>query len=55
LLGLFFGPENGGDMFLRNVGWLLTDYTTLYPRRQYFQSCLRQDSDPDCLAAPTTE
>jgi hypothetical protein len=20
LLGLFFGPENGGDMFLRNVG-----------------------------------
>jgi hypothetical protein len=22
-------------MFLRNVGWLSTDYTTLYPRRQY--------------------
>jgi hypothetical protein len=20
LLGLFFGPEDGGDMFLRNVG-----------------------------------
>jgi hypothetical protein len=27
-------PENGGDMFLRNVGWLSTDYTALYPRRQ---------------------
>jgi hypothetical protein len=21
-------------MFLRNVGWLSADYTTLYPRRQ---------------------
>jgi hypothetical protein len=31
-LGLF-DPENGGDMYLRNVGWLSTDYTTLYPRR----------------------
>jgi hypothetical protein len=33
LLGLFFDPEDVGDMFLRNVGWLLTDYTALYPRR----------------------
>jgi hypothetical protein len=32
-LGLFFYPEDGGDMFLRNVGWLSTDYTALYPRR----------------------
>jgi hypothetical protein len=31
-LGLF-GPEDGGDMFLRNVGWLSTDYMALYPRR----------------------
>jgi hypothetical protein len=29
-LGLFLDPENGGDMFLRNVGWLSADYTALY-------------------------
>jgi hypothetical protein len=33
LLGLFFDPKDGYDMFLRNVAWLSTDYTTLYPRR----------------------
>jgi hypothetical protein len=35
LLRLFFDPEDGGDIFLRNIGWLSADYTTLYPRRQY--------------------
>jgi hypothetical protein len=34
LLGLFFDPDVGGDMFLRNVGWLPTDYTALCPRRR---------------------
>jgi hypothetical protein len=29
LLRLFFDPEDGGDMFLRNVGWRSTDYTAL--------------------------
>jgi hypothetical protein len=32
LLGLF-DPEDGGDMFLRIVGWLSADYTALCPRR----------------------
>jgi hypothetical protein len=30
-------PENGGDMFLRNVDWLSLDCTDLYPRRQLLQ------------------
>jgi hypothetical protein len=30
LLG--FDPEDGGKMFLRNVGWLSMDYTAIYPR-----------------------
>jgi hypothetical protein len=32
LLGVFFDAEDGGYMFLRNVCWLSTDYTALYPR-----------------------
>jgi hypothetical protein len=34
LLGIFFDPENGGDIFLRNFGGLSTDYEALYPKRQ---------------------
>jgi hypothetical protein len=33
LLGLLFDPEDRGDMFIRNVGWLQPDYTVLYGRR----------------------
>jgi hypothetical protein len=29
---LFFDPEDGGDTFLRNVGYKSTDYTASYPR-----------------------
>jgi hypothetical protein len=29
-----FDPEDGGDMFLRNLGRLSTDYVTLYLGRQ---------------------
>jgi hypothetical protein len=32
---LFFDHEDGGDMFFRNVSWLSTDCTALYPRRQW--------------------
>jgi hypothetical protein len=31
--GLLFDPEDGDDIVLRSVGWLLLDYTALYPRR----------------------
>jgi hypothetical protein len=29
----FFDPEGKGDLFLRNVGWLPMDDTSIYPRR----------------------
>jgi hypothetical protein len=28
-----FDPEDGGDMFLRNIRFLSTDYMVLYPRK----------------------
>jgi hypothetical protein len=31
----YFDPEDGGDKFLRNVGWNSRDYTASYPRRWY--------------------
>jgi hypothetical protein len=33
LIGLFFDPKNGGEMLFRNVSWLSTDCTALYPKR----------------------
>jgi hypothetical protein len=30
LLGFSFDPEDGGGIFVRNIGWLSTDYTALY-------------------------
>jgi hypothetical protein len=35
LARLIFDREDGGNMFLRNVGRLSTDYAALYPRREY--------------------
>jgi hypothetical protein len=32
LHGLLFNPEDEGGMILGNVGWLSTDYKTLYPK-----------------------
>jgi hypothetical protein len=34
MLDLFFEPEDGGDIFFRNVGWLSAVYKALYPKRQ---------------------
>jgi hypothetical protein len=36
LLGLFFDPEDGSNMFLWNVGLLSTDYMALYSKRCNF-------------------
>jgi hypothetical protein len=33
LLDSFFVPEDEGEMFLRNVSWLSTNYTALYSRK----------------------
>jgi hypothetical protein len=33
--GYLLDLEDGGDMFLRNVGWHSNDYTALYPRKWY--------------------
>jgi hypothetical protein len=42
LLGLLFNPEDGGDMFLWNVSWLLRDCTALCLRRQNSSECCFQ-------------
>jgi hypothetical protein len=34
LLGLFFSPEDGGNMRLQNTGSLPVDFSALYPRGQ---------------------
>jgi hypothetical protein len=31
---LFFGPEDGGDIFLRNVGWLSAEKIQLFVNKQ---------------------
>jgi hypothetical protein len=31
---VLFDPEDGGDMFLRNIRLIPTDHVALYPRRQ---------------------
>jgi hypothetical protein len=33
LHGFFYNPEDGGEIFLRNIGGLSMECTALYPRR----------------------
>jgi hypothetical protein len=42
----FFNPEDGGDMFLRNVGWHSTDYTTLSIKSLRFITTAVRTSNP---------
>jgi hypothetical protein len=44
LLVLFLDPEDGGDMFIRNICWLSTDYTAIYSRRQYSSNLILIDT-----------
>jgi hypothetical protein len=36
LIDSLFYYEDGGSMFLRNVGWFSADYTALYSRPEFF-------------------
>jgi hypothetical protein len=46
MLGLFFDPEDGSDIFLRNVDWPSADCAELYCRRQKSAvNCLMSDWD----------
>jgi hypothetical protein len=50
----FFDPEDGGHIFLRNVGWHSTDYTASYSRRWYSSSHLNGSDGAACLLHPKT-
>jgi hypothetical protein len=53
LFGLFFDPEDWDDMFLRNVGWLSTDYMAVYPRRSSSSSSIINVSGKFCVNGST--
>jgi hypothetical protein len=51
---LFYDPEDGGDTFLRNVGYHSTHYTASYPRRRYVHDIVRivaQDASASLINA----
>jgi hypothetical protein len=55
-LGLFFDHEDGGDIFLWNVGWSLAVYTALYPRiNNSFAICLFQENVMNSLTGCNTD
>jgi hypothetical protein len=43
---IFVDPEDGGDMFLRNVGCVSTDYTASHPRIILFITTVVKTSNP---------
>jgi hypothetical protein len=49
LLGLFLDPEDGGDMFLRNIS-LSWNYTMLQPRILYCSKRPMHFSSPPCMS-----
>lgn len=46
---LYFNPENGSDIFLRNVDIYLQDYKTSQPRRTTMQAVKRVGLGGRCL------
>jgi hypothetical protein len=44
--GFFLDPEDGGDMFLRNVGLLSTDYMALYARGENPSGVYSMSAEP---------
>jgi hypothetical protein len=50
VFGLFFDPEVGGSVFLRNVCGLLQDYMALHPaRQQFFIVTIARILNPTCM------
>jgi hypothetical protein len=50
LLGLLFDPEDGGDIFLRNVGWLSMDkHGVMSHKWKLFMISTVRTSDPDWI------
>jgi hypothetical protein len=48
--GLFFDPEDGGDMFLRNVGWDFQRAVRYIPEDTNFQSVQNSVGKPlECM------
>jgi hypothetical protein len=46
LLSLFFDPDDGGDMFLQNVGSLPRDYRVISQTIELFTATAVKTSDP---------
>jgi hypothetical protein len=52
LLGLFFDPEEGGDMFFRKIGRLSTSTWHYIPENEK-KACLEADGDEETSSIRT--